>query len=217
MKCPHCDFELKEDDLIRGICPSCKKLFDLSMIDAKIQSEMKPASTRKAESGKQKTIQHLKHVQEKVLPPPKVQHQKTNNSVKRIDQEEEKELQEKQKREKEILQLKEGKGNKTRKILTFGIIFSIVLLLFYFCCGFFVIQPIGAIPKGATFSYFRFGRKMKFIESPDSLCLKTTGHVSLLGRGIALAEFSRNVDFRIKLPYFKILYLISTGFKEFEK
>jgi len=41
--------------------------------------------------------------------------------------------------------------------------------------------------------------------------------VSLLGRGIALASFSKSVDFKIKLPYFKTLYLISTSFREFEK
>jgi len=28
MKCPHCHKELKENDVIRGICPYCHKIFE---------------------------------------------------------------------------------------------------------------------------------------------------------------------------------------------
>jgi len=51
MKCPNCNSELKDDDLIRGVCPSCKKLFDLSAIEYKIQFRMEPVKDKKPELG----------------------------------------------------------------------------------------------------------------------------------------------------------------------
>lgn len=44
-------------------------------------------------------------------------------------------------------------------------------LLFYFSFGFFVIQPIGAIPDGATVLYFRPGLHVTFISSADGILL----------------------------------------------
>jgi len=104
---------------------------------------------------------------------------------------------------------------KSRKVpIILGIV--LVCLLFYFCFGFFVIQPVGAIPKGITILYFRLGTSIDFIESPDGLAEKAGG-VSLLSRAMAMGTFmkARGNYIIIRLPYMHFLYLISTGGKEY--
>jgi len=102
-------------------------------------------------------------------------------------------------------------------------IWSAILLLlgfgFYVCCGLFVVQPIGALPEGATILYWRAGTNMPFVASADGILLETTGSVSLLGRAVAFGKFAELVmDRKIaKFPYSRELYLISTGGKEFER
>ena len=93
----------------------------------------------------------------------------------------------------------------------------IVLLLSYFTCGIFVIQPIGAIPEGITIVYFRHGTNFPFISSPDALCQKHVGYVNLFGRGIILGSAGKVVAERkiISLPYSRTLYLFSTGGYEY--
>ena len=112
----------------------------------------------------------------------------------------------------------EKEKKKTRPIfLVTGII--LVFLMFYFSFGFFVVPPIGAIPKGSTIFYFRLGTNFDFIESPDGLALEIQGGVSLFGRGMALATFVKARESQIiaKLPYMHFMYLISTGGKEFSQ
>jgi len=94
----------------------------------------------------------------------------------------------------------------------------VVVLSFYFCVGVFVIQPIGAIPQGATVLYWRFGTKMSFISSADGLLLRNDQVVSLLARGIVLANVVELMEDRhiVSLPYSRSLYLFSTGGREFE-
>lgn len=95
---------------------------------------------------------------------------------------------------------------------------SLLAVVFYFLCGFFVIQPIGAIPEGATVVYFRFNTNMPFISSADGMLETTGAGVSLLGRGIALGAIAKSIEDKkiCSLPYSKTLYLISTGGKEYE-
>jgi hypothetical protein len=90
---------------------------------------------------------------------------------------------------------------------------------FYVCCGFFVIQPIGAVPEGATILYWRLGTNLPFIASADGLLLQKTGSVSLLGRAIAFSKLAEPVIERkiVKLPYSRQLYLLSTGGKDFDR
>jgi len=92
-------------------------------------------------------------------------------------------------------------------------------LVFYFCTGFFVVQPIGALPEGATIWYWRLGTRFPFISSADGLLLKKTGSVSLMGRAGALAAFSGFLKEKkiAVLPYSRTLYLISTGGYEFKQ
>jgi len=96
---------------------------------------------------------------------------------------------------------------------------SLLVVAFYFLCGLFVIQPIGAIPDGSTIVYFRYETNMSFISSADGMLDKTGAGVSLLGRGIALGAIAEGIEDKkiCSLPYSKTLYLISTGGKEYDK
>ena len=101
-----------------------------------------------------------------------------------------------------------------------GLLITIVAgLIFYFSVGFFVIQPIGAIPDGVTIMYFRFGLNVSFISSPDGILIDNGQDVSLLARMIIMGKFGEVVNERKigRLPYSETMYLISTGGKQFEK
>lgn len=114
------------------------------------------------------------------------------------------------------------KNNKTIKIRI-----SLLLLLFlvlscfciYYFTGFFVVQPIGALPNGVTVWYVRLHTELPFIESPDGIMLKRQGEVNLLGRAIVLGKVFESLENKTicKLPYQRWLYLISTKGYEFEK
>ena len=97
----------------------------------------------------------------------------------------------------------------------------IILLVFAWIMvrpGVFTIQPIGAVPDGITVIYHSRGSEMPFFSSPDGLCLKTQGSVSLLCRMAALSAVSELTDrIFIKLPYSHWAYLQSTGGKEFDR
>ena len=101
------------------------------------------------------------------------------------------------------------------KILIRAII--IIPFIFYFLIGIFVIQPIGALPEGATILYWRIDTNLPFITSPDGWLIDTDQKVSLLTRGIAMGSIGVIViDRKIAiLPYSKSIYQISTGGKEF--
>jgi len=81
--------------------------------------------------------------------------------------------------------------------------------------GFYTVQPIGALPEGATAIVWRAGGEPLF-NSPDAVCLKVQGYVSLMCTGLALAEAP--VDgIILRLPYVEWAYLMSTGGKTFEQ
>jgi hypothetical protein len=85
--------------------------------------------------------------------------------------------------------------------------------LFRTLCGFYTIQPIGALPEGRTVIVWR-GEGEPFFNSPDAECLQRMGGVSLLCRMAALgnAPTDRIV---LRLPYSEKAYLLSTGGQEF--
>jgi hypothetical protein len=99
------------------------------------------------------------------------------------------------------------------------LIVVVVGLIFYFSFGLFVIQPIGAIPDGATVLYFRLGLNVPFVSSADGILLDNDQDVSLLGRMVVLGKFGMEVKERkiMSLPYSQTMYLISTGGKEFDR
>jgi len=104
-------------------------------------------------------------------------------------------------------------------LIALAVIFLLVEcgLLFYFTTGFFVIQPIRALPEGATVWYWRYHTGLPFISSADGFLVDNQRDVSLLSRGLILAAFVKPIT-QLKiasLPYSKTLYLISTGGREF--
>ena len=88
-------------------------------------------------------------------------------------------------------------------------------LLFYVFCGFYTIQPIGALPEGATVIVWRNGGE-PFFNSPDALCLERMGGVSLLCRGMAMAEGPKD-RIILRLPYQHWAYSASTRGEEFDR
>jgi len=83
--------------------------------------------------------------------------------------------------------------------------------------GLFVVQPIGAVPDGVTVLYLSRGDDVPFIESPDGICLRTTGGVNLLCRGVSMTAFMRTAEPEIvaRLPYSEWLYLQTTDGRTF--
>jgi len=108
---------------------------------------------------------------------------------------------------------------KPKRLIALAVIFLLVEwgLFFYFTTGFFVIQPIGALPEGATVWYWRYDSELPFISSADGFLVDNQRDVSLLNRGLVLAVLVKPLT-QLKiasLPYSKTLYLISTGGREF--
>ncbi len=79
----------------------------------------------------------------------------------------------------------------------------------------FVIQPIGAIPDGATVLIWR-REKTHFIDSADAVCEREMGGVNLLCRAGVLAGVAKG-DLLLKLPYSQTLYEWSTGGRTYER
>lgn len=79
----------------------------------------------------------------------------------------------------------------------------------------FVIPPIGAIPDGRTVIITRLSNT-EFIDSPDAICERIQGGVSLMCRGIVLATVIENSTVLGRLPYSSWLYEISTGGKRYD-
>jgi hypothetical protein len=94
------------------------------------------------------------------------------------------------------------------------IIFAAFGFFLYFC-GFYSIQPIGALPEGSTILVWRNSGEPIF-NSPDAVCLKRTGNVSLMCRGLAMgqAPVDRIV---MRLPYIEAAYSLSTDGHEFDR
>jgi hypothetical protein len=100
-------------------------------------------------------------------------------------------------------------------VLKFLIGIFIVGTFFRLFCGIFVIQPIGAIPEGATIVYWRSGINLNldFISSADGVLEKSGTGVSLLGRGVILAKVAKPIKKReiVRFNYSETFYLWSTG------
>ncbi len=93
----------------------------------------------------------------------------------------------------------------------------VVLVVFYFVFGFITIQPIGAIPDGVTLLVVRAGTQLKFFDSPDAMCERSAGGVSLLCRMAALSAVADGPTIVARLPYVASFYLASTGGATYEK
>ena len=80
----------------------------------------------------------------------------------------------------------------------------------------FIIPPIGAVPEGRTVLITRLN-KTEFIDSPDAMCERIQGGVSLLCRGIMMGAVVEKATILVRLPYSSTLYSISTGGKSYVK
>lgn len=96
------------------------------------------------------------------------------------------------------------------------VIFAVMLVVIYTQITLFVVQPIGALPEGKTLVITRLN-KTKFIDSPDAMCERIQGGVSLLCRGITMNAVIANATILMRLPYSPRLYSISTGGKKYDR
>ncbi len=79
-----------------------------------------------------------------------------------------------------------------------------------------VIPPIGALPEGRTVLITRLN-KTEFIDSPDAMCERLQGGVSLLCRGMVMAAVIEKATIWARLPYSSTLYEISTGGRRYDR
>ena len=86
---------------------------------------------------------------------------------------------------------------------------------FYAFCGFYSVQPIGAMPDGATALVWRKSGE-PFFNSADALCLERLEGVSLMCRGMAMSQapIDRII---LRLPYQAWAYSASVGGREFDR
>lgn len=81
--------------------------------------------------------------------------------------------------------------------------------------GLYSIQPIGAVPEGATAIVWRDSDE-PFFNSADGMCLRRTGSVSLMCRMMAMGAAPKD-RILLRLPYQRWAYLRSTDGKEFDR
>lgn len=86
---------------------------------------------------------------------------------------------------------------------------GVVIVFLIFQVSLFVIQPIGAIPKGRTLLIWRLNT-MHLVDSPDGWCQRRIGGVSLLCRAAVLSQIAKKDVLIASFPYSDTLYLIST-------
>jgi hypothetical protein len=101
-------------------------------------------------------------------------------------------------------------------LLVVGCVLVVLAVFVYNEFTIFVVQPIGALPNGATAVIWRTG-KLNFIDSADGFCARESGGVSLLCRGAVLAAVAKNNQILLRLPYSEALYEVSTDGKTYEK
>ena len=74
----------------------------------------------------------------------------------------------------------------------------------------FVIQPIGAIPDGITVVMHGLPGLQPF-DSPDAICQRTQGGVSLLCRGVTAGQIAREGTILFRLPYNDFFYALTNS------
>jgi hypothetical protein len=104
------------------------------------------------------------------------------------------------------------KHKKTVALVTLAVTFIVI----YTQITLFVIPPIGALPDGKTVVITRLN-KTEFIDSPDAMCDRIQGGVSLLCRGTMMGVVVNKATILARLPYSSWLYSISTGGKSYDR
>ena len=88
---------------------------------------------------------------------------------------------------------------KQKKVVVLVII-AVTIVLMYTQLTLFVIPPIGALPEGRTVIITRLN-KTEFIDSPDAMCERIQGGVSLLCRGMVMGAIVEKATILARLPY----------------
>ncbi len=101
-----------------------------------------------------------------------------------------------------------------KRLIVLAVVVGLLLVLIS-RLGFYTVQPIGALPEGVTTIVWRASGE-PFFNSPDALCLRVQGGVSLLCRGLALEQAPTD-RIILRLPYMEWAYLRSTGGRTFER
>lgn len=102
-----------------------------------------------------------------------------------------------------------------KKLVIVGII-ALAAIAIYTQITVFIVPPIGAVPEGRTVVMLRLN-KTNFVDSPDAMCERIQGGVSLLCRGMTMAAVVEKTKIIARLPYSDWLYLISTDGKRYER
>lgn len=71
-----------------------------------------------------------------------------------------------------------------------------------------VIQPIGALPHGVTAVVAGLGNA-NLLDSPDAICNRQEGGVSLLCRGREAAAIAQRGKILVRLPYSETLFRLT--------
>jgi hypothetical protein len=104
---------------------------------------------------------------------------------------------------------------KQKKIVSI-VVLVVTSIVIYTQITLFVIPPIGALPEGGTIIITRLN-KIEFIDSPDAMCERIQGGVSLLCRGMVMGAVAKNSTILTRLPYSSLLYSISTNGKNYDR
>ncbi|MFJ7141234.1 hypothetical protein [Pseudomonas protegens] len=102
-----------------------------------------------------------------------------------------------------------------KQLVIVGII-ALAAIAIYTQITVFIVPPIGAAPEGRSVIMLRLN-KTNFVDSPDAMCERIQGGVSLLCRGMTLAAVVEKTTIIARLPYSDWLYLISTDGKRYER
>jgi hypothetical protein len=97
-----------------------------------------------------------------------------------------------------------------RRSLVALLLFVVFCLIVYTQLTLFVVQPIGAVPEGATLVIARL-QGLHFIDSADAFCERESGGVNLLCRAAVLGKVAEESRVIVRLPYSQTLYVWSTG------
>ncbi|HHQ6589346.1 TPA: hypothetical protein ACSTLU_005331 [Serratia fonticola] len=104
-----------------------------------------------------------------------------------------------------------------KKIIFLVVFFLLALSIFIFNkITVFSVQPIGALPDGITIVMWR-KNDMRLFDSPDGICLRRVGHVSILCRSQAMIESVDKDNIIMRLDFIEQAYLLSTDGKKFER
>lgn len=104
---------------------------------------------------------------------------------------------------------------KHKKIVALVVV-TVTFIVIYTQITLFIVPPIGALPEGKTVIITRLN-KTEFIDSPDAMCERIQGGVSLLCRGMVMGAVVEKATILARLPYSAWLYSISTGGKSYDR